>query len=209
MATESHGGGKFVQFNQAVPTATVTAPTPFMGDTLAPPTVTGLLPGAIFDARGVGRFDLGNRFSGLRGTMDLLIQTGAAGAARTIAYLTDNTVSPTRYLALKIDSSNRPRAVVTDNTGSIIIAATPTYAAIPAGQTVTVRFAWNSEAIYNGRLYATLRVNNSLIPEANWSTDPTWRPFRPSHLVLVGPNLSDADFNGTVLACQLSEEVTT
>lgn len=210
MANELHGGGKFVLTNQTAPTASITAPTPFMGSMMDQPTVVPLLPGVCFDARAKGRHALGTRVSGVQGTIDLLIQTAATGAARTVCYLTDNAVSPTNYLAVKVDSSNRPRVAFTNQLGTVVGQVTPSYAAIAANQPVSIRFAWSSLAAINGLFFASLRVNGLLIAEGDWSTDPlaTWLPFKPTHLVLVGPNIGDADFNGTVLACQVSDEVT-
>jgi hypothetical protein len=184
---------------------------------MAAPTVVPLLPGQAFQALGRGRQSLtkdpsqGPALSGVRGSIDLLILTGAAGTARTVCFLTDNLTTPTRFLAVKIDTSNRPRVVFTDNLGTIVGSVTPSYGAIAASQTVTVRFTWDSTApVMSGSArFASLRVNRELVPEANWATDPAaaWASFCPTHLMLGG-SLSDADFNGTVQLLQASNVVT-
>lgn len=210
MSNESHVGGRFVRTNQSVPTASVTAPVPFMGSTMEQPTVVPLLPGVCFDARGKGRLDLETKVSGAQGTVDLLIQTSTAGSARTVCYLTDNPTTPSNYLAIKVDASNRPFAIFTNALGTVIGQMAPAYGVIAAGQPVSVRFAWSSLVPVSGLYFASVRVNGSLVATADWGTAPlaTWLSFKPTYLVLIGPNLGDADFNGTVLACQVANEVT-
>lgn len=200
--------------NMATPA--VMTPT-WRGSSMAAPTVVPLLPGQAFQALGRGGQSLtknagqGPALSGVRGSIDLLIQTGAAGTARTVCFLTDSLTTPTRYLAVKIDTSNRPRVVFTNNLGTIVGSVTPSYAAIAADQTVTVRFTWDSTApVLSGNArFASLRVNRELIPETDWATSPVaaWNSFQPTHLMLGG-SLSDADFNGTVQLLQASNVVT-
>lgn len=198
-----------VTHNLAAVTASVTVPPTNLGIGMAPPVVVPLLPGQVFKGTGRGQLDLGNRLGGRQGSIDLLVDVGASGTARTICYLTDNVSSPTNVIAVKVDTSNRPRVVITNAFGTTVAAVTPSYTAIAAGQPVTIRMTWNSQASVDGTRFASLRVNREFVPSANWATDPTssWVHFVPTHLVLGG-SLSDADFNGTVHVCQVSEVVT-
>lgn len=195
--------------NLAPVTASLLVPPTNLGVGMAPPVAVPLLPGQTFKAQGRGRFDLGDRMNGGQGSIDLLVDVGAAGTARTICYLTDNITAPANVIAVKIDTSNRPRVVITNAFGVTVASVTPSYAAISAGQPVTIRVTWNSQASVDGTRFASLRVNREFIPGANWATNPVaaWTSFRPTYLMLGG-SLSDADFNGTVQVCQLSETVT-
>lgn len=185
------------------------------GSSMAAPTVVPLLPEQAFQATGRGGQSLtkyggqGPALSGVRGSIDLLVLLGAAGTARTVCFLTDSLATPTRYLAIKIDTSNRFRAVFTNNLGTIVGSVTPSYAALAASQVATVRFTWDSTAAVSGGRFASLRVNREMIPDADWATDPVavWNSFQPTHLMLGG-SLSDADFNGTVQVLQASNIVT-
>ena len=186
------------------------------GSSMSGPVVVPLLNDLAFQAQGRGAQSLtvipgqGSRLSGVRGSIDLLILTGAAGTARTVCFLTDSLTAPTKYLAVKIDASNRPRVVFTNNAGTIIGAVTPSYAAIEANQNVTIRFTWDSTAPVEAASarQASLRVNRELVPAANWATNPVavWNSFQPTHIMLGG-SLSDADFNGSILALQASNLV--
>jgi len=83
---------------------------------MEPVTVAQLLPGLAYEARGKGVFDLttsvrfprGPRLSGHQGSIDLHIVVGLDGTDRTICYLTDDPAQPTNYIAVRIDTQNRP-----------------------------------------------------------------------------------------------------
>lgn len=198
-----------VTHNLAPVTAGLLVPPTNLGVGMASPVVVPLLPGQIVKTLGRGRLDLENRVSGRQGSIDLLVDVGAAGTARTVCYLTDNITAPANVIAVKIDTSNRPRVVITNALGVTVASVTPSYAAISAGQPVTIRVTWNSQAAVDGTRFASLRVNREFIPGANWATNPTaaWPSFQPTHLMLGG-TLSDADFNGTIQVLQISETVT-
>lgn len=217
MPNEMPGSGMQVQLNMGTPSVGLNQAPNWGGTSMDPHTVVPLLPSQCFSARGRGAQSLtleanrGPRVNGPQGSLDLLILTGAAGTARTVCFLTDNPASPTRYIAIKIDTSNRPLVQLTNNLGTVVAAVTPSYTAIPAGRTVTIRLAWDSQNMIDpltSTRRVSLRVNREFVPGTDWTTDPTanWTHFQPTHLVL-GASLSDADFNGIVSAFQASNVV--
>jgi hypothetical protein len=131
-----------------------------------------------------------------------------AGVVKTVFYLTDSLTSPTNYIALDVDASNRPLIKMTNNLGTIVASVTPSYTAITAGAPVRVQFAWDSVNLVDTARHASLLVNGTAIPSGNWTTDPTsaWASFRPTYLV-IGQSLSTADYDGTVDSLQISNAV--
>lgn len=116
MPNQMPGTAQYVRLNMAVPTALIGQTPTWKGQSMTQHTVTPLIPGVCFEARGKGSFLLGragaflrgSRISGHRGTLDMWVTMGATGSARTIAYLTDDLVNPYNYVAIKVDTSNRP-----------------------------------------------------------------------------------------------------
>lgn len=100
MPNEITTGSHFVQSNMAPVIASVGADPTTRGQSMAPHSVTQLLPGSAFTARGRGRFSLltsvrfprGYRMSGRQGTMDLFIQTGEQGQVAASGILTTTAV---------------------------------------------------------------------------------------------------------------------
>lgn len=134
-----------------------------------------------------------------------------ASPPRTICFLTDDLATPTRYLAIKLDNTNKPFAKLTNNLGAVIGVMTPSLPALSAGQPATIRLAWNSQAAVDdlsGRR-ASFRLNGTFAPGSDWTTNPlaNWASFQPRFLMLGGLLFGDADFNGTIAAVQLSNLV--
>lgn len=147
---------RYVKKNLAVPTAVLGGTPTWKGRAMGPDTVVPLLPGVCFEARGAGvfslsqpdRFPRGPRISGRRGTMDLWVVMGAVGAIRSVAYLTDDPNSPSNFMAIKIDTSNRPLLEV-QQVVTPVVAATGTFTAtgeIVTTETITI----------NGKTYTVL-----------------------------------------------------
>jgi len=212
-------GGQFIQTNMGTPTVGLNQAANWGGSSMQPHTVVPLLPGQVFGTRGTGktslaadpRFGGGYLLSGTQGTIDLLVTMGATGAARTICYLTDDLVTPTRYIAVKMDNANKPFAKITNNLGSVIGVMTPA-TAVGAGLTASIRLAWNSLGavdVLSGR-HASFRLNREIAAGSTWTTDPTadWASFQPHYLVCGGLLFGDSDFNGSILSVQLSNVVT-
>ena len=116
MPNDMPGAARYVRTTMATPTAGVGVPPTWRGSSMNPVTVAALLPGVSFDARGRGVFNLttavrfprGPRISGHQGSVDLHLVVGLDGTARTLCYLTDDPAQPTTYLAVRLDSQNRP-----------------------------------------------------------------------------------------------------
>ena len=127
---------------------------------------------------------------------------------RTVLFLTDNVTSPTKYIAVSLDATNRPFLKMTNIAGTVVAQTTPGGADIPAGQLLSIRVAWSSVAAVQGLRFASLRVNRELVTV--WGTDPTaaWTYFQPTHVALGAALGAEADFNGTISALQLSDVVT-
>lgn len=116
MPNNMPGSVRYVRTNMAVPVSVVGGSPTWKGNSMGQYTVSPLLEGVVFEARGKGSFSLsqpgrfprGSRVSGRQGTLDLWLTVGAIGSVRTVAYLTDDLVNPSNYLAIKVDASNRP-----------------------------------------------------------------------------------------------------
>lgn len=177
------------------------------GATQGPPEVFPTLPNGIVSISGGGIFSL-SRGTDLvigrnRGTLDVWVTMPTAGTARTIAYLTDNPTTPTHYMMLGIDSSNRPLLRWTNDAGTTVALVVPSFSAIPAGARINARMAWNALTAVEGTRFGYLRIEagRTVVPDANWTTDPTsaWAAFQPTHLI-VGVGIGGAgDFSRDLL----------
>lgn len=222
MPNQLNVGNYFITQSVATPTV------PFGGHpTLkglgVPPQVRPLLTDLAFEAsgRGVfpltqpGRFPRGSRMPGVQGTMRIDFTLAANGTGRTIAYLAPQVVSPTQYIKVGIDTSNRPTLTIKDVAGTTVaLVSSPSYPALPQSGLATIHLVWDSRNVVVGARHALLRVEvpgrDVTTPDANWATDPTseWVHFTPEYLV-VGASLGDADFNGVVNLVQMACTVQT
>ena len=205
-----NSSGLIVRIDDATPTIGGETAS-WLGSSVASPQAAPALRGAVVNQYGTGRFPIGTRVSGRRGTFLVSVNMSAAGTARTIGYLTDNPADPSNRLTLGIDTSNRPLISFTSNRGTVVALVAPSYAAITTGTPVSIHVAWDSSQALDGTRFAFMRVRGEAIPSANWSTDPTsaWSSFMPTHLVLgVGVGGASA-FNGTINSFQISDTVVT
>jgi hypothetical protein len=148
-------------------------------------------------------------FSGRRGTLLASAFSGAAGSNRAVAFLVDRWPSPTRYLGIALDASNRPFAVMSvDGLGTVSGQSTPSGPALPAGQPIDVRLAFDSQEIIHNNWHAALMVEDTMVDI--WVRNPTaaWAPV-PFGYLLVGmaPVGGMVALNGSVLHTQVSEAV--
>lgn len=130
----------------------------------------------------------------------------SASPERTVLYLTDAPTSPSNYIVVALDATNRPLVRIKNILGTSIAVVTPSGSAVAANTPVKLRLSWNSQTVITGTRFTSLEVNSAAISASDWSTDPVvaWLPFAPTHMV-VGQGISPAaDFNGTVLAVQLA-----
>lgn len=128
----SSGSGLTSLPNLAPVTADVGVTPTTLGRGMSPNAVVPELPNLAFRARGLGVFDLdepnvpptdvrftrGPRLNGVRGTIDIWFQTPVAGTARTLAYLTDDPVGAVNVMAVRADTSNRPKATLIEQDGA-------------------------------------------------------------------------------------------
>jgi hypothetical protein len=124
---------------------------------------------------------------------------GATGTARLLGALADQVGASARGVRIESTTTNAIRAVILDNTGALVGVGltTETY---PAGQSVTVRLAWDSGAAISGLDFATLRVNGQLVPMTVVPPTAAWN-FVTSTIMSAGVGLGGvSDFNGRVLA---------
>lgn len=132
-----------------------------------------------------------------------------ASSVRTVGYLTDSLTSPTKYIAIRVDSTNRPYVEITNNLGATVAEVSPSFDDIGTGQPVTIRLAWDSQHAIDGGRFATFKVNGQAVVAGDWATSPTtsWTSFKPQYLVL-GVSLGDSDFDGSILSVQVSNVAT-
>ncbi len=196
-----------------MPNPTVTYPTGVLGSVKfsttfpAPGTTTwgGLtvfapMPGEAFSFEGTGGVALTARPAiGLRGTIDIKYTTGATGTARALLYLIGT--ASTNYIAVTLDTANRPLLTMKDVYGTTIAATTAVGSSIPTGTKMHIRLAWDASAAISGTRFVSMTINGVSVPPANWSSNPTatWEHFNAATAevgwttaVVLG------DFNGTV-----------
>ncbi len=216
MPNDMPGSGMLVQTNMLTPSVSLTQAPMWLGSSMASHTAIPILPGQSFLARGTGGQSLvlepghGPRLGGKQGSIDILLTVGAVGSIRTVCFIADDLQAPTKFLAVRVDASNRPSLEITDHLGVTVAETTPAGAVIAEGATVSIRMAWDSLHVIDplsGR-HVTLRVNREMVPAVDWSTSPlaNWVFFQPA-VIMLGGSLGDADFNGTISAVQLSDVV--
>lgn len=134
---------------------------------------------------GIGDLSLtGYNTPGPAGTLQADITTGTVGVASMhVVACVDQIPTPTMYLGIFLDTSNRPFAVVTDDTGVIVAQSTPAGPVIPAGTPLTINLQWNAAAAY-----VNLMIGETT---AAWTTYPAtpWTPFTPAWM-MVGDGFS-------------------
>ena len=172
------------------------------GSCFGNPTASPALPGGSFQAKGSGEIALfPSQVSGLQGSMEVAFTTGASGAARGIAFISDGT----HVIGIALDASNAPYAIVTDVTGTVKLTGAGDSA--PSGTNVVVNLTWDSRNPLSTGLYAFARVGERTL---SWSTDPgaPWTAFSPTK-VLLGTALPApynlSLFNGSITRFQVSK----
>lgn len=144
---------------------------------------------------------------GRQGTIMAAATVGATGSARAIAFLVDRYPSPTKYIGIAVDSSNRPYAQMSvDGVGTVIGRSTSSGSIITAGSPINVRLAFNALAPVHNSWMAAFQIDDVTI--GVWSTDPdtTWTPFIPAFLLVGIPPVGGISaLNGAIRHVQLSE----
>jgi hypothetical protein len=179
---------------------------PFTGQTMASYTASSGLPGASVQVRGTGRVVLSSGQVNLsQGVIDVHFNVGAPGSKRGLVFLTSDAV-PTSYLAIMMDSSNRPFAEINDALGNTIARTQPTIAPLPQGTDARAQLLFGASfPLFESQFFVFL-VNSEELQPWQVGFDPTssWATFLPA-LLLVGVGLAGAqDFNGTLHRVQIS-----
>lgn len=189
------------------------------GKTMDPHTVVNPLVNQAFLGRGTvqkhdltrpSRFPRGPVLSGIRGSVEVCLRTGATGSQRTVFYLTDST--GTLDLVLFLDSNNRPFFSIDDIEGTVVSTQTRTGAAPAADVRHFIRMTWDStaEVPNNGTTgrFATLTVNGIAIADSDWSlSTAAWAHFTPTDLVVGAPRGAGSEFNGSIDFVQFTNTV--
>jgi hypothetical protein len=156
--------------------------------------VTPVAPGGAVICTGTGDFPV--KIAGSSGTLDVQLTTGAPGLPRAVAYLVDKSPSPTAYLGISLDASNRPYCIITDIYGNIRAETGPDGPSFPAGKPLHVTLTWDSRHAFNGTDFALFSINGTIPNLWVYEVTAPWVPFVPS-LLLVGYGFG-SDFNGTI-----------
>jgi hypothetical protein len=158
--------------------------------------VTQLLPGAIVQVRGGGEYDLlstarspmlgiGNgsspQLGGTMGAIQVDLTTGVAGTVQGLGFLTSPTGgTPTSYIGVWLDASNRPSFTVTDVNGITKAVGAPSGSALPAGVPLQLRLFWDSTGTVLPSFVAFLV--NGVVQVVGAVTGP-WGAFQPTSVL--------------------------
>jgi hypothetical protein len=159
-------------------------------------------------AKGVGDTLLHSELSGRQGTLEVFCLVGATGTARSLVFLVDNLSSPTKYIGVALDTSNRPYVLVSvDGAGGTYALSTPVGSTIPSGTRLDVRLVFNAFNPVDGAYYVAIQVAETIINL--WVTEPlsTWEPFLPGALCAGSAVAGLAAFNGTIQKVQANSSV--
>ncbi len=150
---------------------------------------------------GVGEHPL--TLSGVRGTLEVQLTTGVLGSSHTVVALVDRPASPTTYISISLDASNRPYVVVKDAAGTTVGRTAVSGTSIPAGTRLHLVLVWDSQQPLDSDSHVYFEVNGSA-PNV-WYTEAhaPWVPFVPWGALLgYGP---DGEFNGTLDIAQVTD----
>lgn len=157
-----------------------------------PPTVFKALGNV--NVSGIGDHTLtGLSIGGVAGILNVVFTTGTAGGSpQHVVALADQIPSPVGYIAILLDTSNRPYAVVTNASGTIVAQSTPSGAVLPAGVTLNATLIWDSLTPS-----VSFTVGETSYPFAPNPTVP-WTSFAPNWLMVGDGFSTNLAFAGTV-----------
>lgn len=144
-----------------------------------------------------------------KGTIEVLITLGAPGLNRSVAFLVDRWPSPTRFVGIALDDTNRPLAYLSvDGDGTLLGVGLPTGAANAQGTQMRVRLSYNLKEPIHLNSTALLQVNG--VDQDSWAVEPGVDPglFHPNFLILGSQViLNYLSFNGSITWAQTSDAV--
>lgn len=165
------------------------APTP------GPWVVTQLLPGAVLQLRGGGEYDIvtgqspqlgiGSGASpligGTMGSMQVDIVTGTAGTIQGLAFITIPIgATPTAYLGIWLDASNRPSFTITDALGVTKAVGAPAGSAIPSGTVLQLRLFWDSTGTV---IPSRVAFFSNGVAQPLGAVSASWTAFQPASVL--------------------------
>ena len=102
-----------------------------------------------------------------------------------MAFLVDQWPSPTKYVGIALDDTNRPLAYLSvDGAGTLLGVGLPTGAAKTQGTQKRVRLSYNLKEPIHLNATALLQVNG--VDQESWAIEPGVDPglFQPNFLIL-------------------------
>jgi hypothetical protein len=171
---------------------------PNLGDSPSPGPwrVTQLLPGANIQLRGGGEFDLPSGrqsamlgigsgsnpvLGGAMGSIQVDITTGAAGTIQGLGFLTlPYRGTPTAYLGIWLDASNRPSFTITDANGAVQAVGAPAGAALPSGTVLQLRLFWDSTGTV---IPGFVAFYSNGVPQPLGTVTGPWTSFTPASVL--------------------------
>jgi hypothetical protein len=158
----------------------------------------------------VGRYDISGDISDTQGVLEVDFVTGPTGLARAVVYLVDAWPTPTKYIGIGLDVSNRVTAQIS------IDGALNSYGVFAAsGRPLPERVTSKVKLVYNLRnavhLNSTVALQIGETIYAGWYPTPTvtTATFKPT-LLLAGFSPSVVglpDFNGHFRYAQLGRSI--
>ena len=155
------------------------------------------VPSEVFETVGTGIYPITDRAPVLRGDIDVWVTTGTAGSTFCLAVLYQ---SATVYIALFLDATNRPAALVKDNTGATVATFTPSGGPFAAGVRMHLRLTWNSSTPFVGLM------RDDAVAAGSWSAVAAWTPFLAQDLYVGRAVSSYVAFNGSLENLQLGNQ---
>jgi hypothetical protein len=150
--------------------------------------------GEVFEAVTFGDYLVQAQAPVSQGTIDAWVTTGTAGSTFCVGVLY---LSATVYIALFLDTTNRPSAIIKDTTGATVATFTPSGAAIAAGVRMHLRLTWNALTPL-----ASL-TRDDAAAAGSWSAVSTWTPFLATDLYVGRAIGTYVAFNGSLENLQL------
>lgn len=172
--------------------------------TYGPVVVTEPLPGGKFQSSGRGQNILEpGCLMGASGAIQVRYLTGASGTERVVCAL--GTADGSAFIAVSVDTLNRPFATITDNTGTVVAMSQGLGLTIPEGEQVTFTVTWDSSELVSGAggYYAAAKHDGDVFAGSSWSPEPNavWDSFVPATM-FMGYRPGATEFNGSVLKVQ-------
>ncbi len=158
--------------------------------------VSQLLPGANIQLRGGGEFYLPSgrqsamqgigsgsnpALGGTMGSIQVDVTTGTAGTIQGLGFLAlPIGGTPTAYLGIWLDASNRPSFTITDVNGTVKAVGAPAGAALPSGTVLQLRLFWDSTGTI---IPGFVAFYSNGVPQPLGTVTGPWTSFTPASVL--------------------------